>query len=84
MFLKKSKILVIFGIQISAAQFTYFSFKCEHAPGCALTCSHSPGVGGCAAALLCPGSPGGPAGGRGGSPARGRGWSDVGGTDLHP
>lgn len=50
------------------------------------TCSHSPGGPGCIGAAPCPGAPGGPAACavRRVSHGPGLGWSDAGGTDLHP
>lgn len=50
------------------------------------TCSHSPGVPGCTEAAPCPGAPGGPAACavRRVTRGPGLGWSDAGGTDLHP
>lgn len=50
------------------------------------TCSHSPGVPGCVGAAPCPGAQGEPAACvvRRVSHGPGLGWSDAGGTDLHP
>lgn len=50
------------------------------------TCSRSPGGPGCIGAAPCPGAPGGPAAcaARRVSHGPGLGWSDAGGTDLHP
>lgn len=50
------------------------------------TCSHSPGAPGCTGAAPCPGAPGGPAACavRRVTHGPGLGWSDAGGTDLHP
>lgn len=50
------------------------------------TCSRSPGAPGCTGAAPCPGAPGGPAACavRRVTHGPGLGWSDAGGTDLHP
>lgn len=50
------------------------------------TCSHSPGGPGCIGAAPCLGAPGGPVACavRRVSHGPGLGWSDAGGTDLHP
>ena len=50
------------------------------------TCSRSPGGPGCVGAAPCPGAPGEPAAcvGRRVSRGPGLGWSDAGGSDLHP
>lgn len=50
------------------------------------TCSHSPGAPGCTGAAPCPGARGGPAACavRRVTRGPGLGWSDAGGTDLHP
>lgn len=56
------------------------------AHSCLQTCSRSPGGPGCIGAAPCPGAPGGPAACavRRVSHGPGLGWSDAGGTDLHP
>lgn len=50
------------------------------------TCSRSPGEPGCIGAAPCPDAPGEPAAcaARRVNRGPGLGWSDAGGTDLHP